>query len=101
MARADDRALVEAGYMPLSVYIKKYAPAMLNEDPWGDVIRMVDSPLVPQPTCHAIQYGDSTVCNVCMLAWDTNDDHPPACQDLGGMVDNPSWWQRFREWMWG
>lgn len=34
----------------------------------------------PVQTCHAVQHGDLTACEVCGLCWDTNDAHPPGCK---------------------
>lgn len=30
--------------------------------------------------CKAIQYSDQMQCGQCGLAWDVNDDDPPACR---------------------
>lgn len=30
--------------------------------------------------CEAVRYSDRVKCGRCLLEWDTNDPHPPACK---------------------
>ena len=40
--------------------------------------------------CLAKQHSDQMVCELCGLAWDCNDPHPPTCYEGLGVVERRS-----------